>query len=326
MNLTNKLWQWMTLFVYFCEYFSGMSIIVSNITKLYGTQLALDNVSFSIKPGEIVGLLGPNGAGKSTLMKIITCFIPPSSGDVTVYGHDIRSQSLEVRKRVGYLPENNPLYTDMYIREALEFIAGIHKLEGNTAKRISDIMELTGLNPERKKKIGALSKGYKQRVGLAQALIHDPDVLILDEPTSGLDPNQLVDIRNLITRIGSSKTVVLSTHIMQEVEAMCNRAIIINLGKIVADDTPSHLLSSSGGSQRVIVEFDNDVDVKKLRQIKGVKQVNHRTGKVWVFDAMQETDIRQEIFRFAVDNNLTVLSMQKEENSLESVFRKLTGK
>jgi len=303
-----------------------MSIIVSNITKLYGTQLALDNVSFSIKPGEIVGLLGPNGAGKSTLMKIITCFIPPSSGEVTVYGHDIRSQSLEVRKRVGYLPENNPLYTDMYIREALEFIAGIHKLEGNIAKRISDIMELTGLNPERKKKIGALSKGYKQRVGLAQALIHDPDVLILDEPTSGLDPNQLVDIRNLITRIGSSKTVVLSTHIMQEVEAMCNRAIIINLGKIVADDTPSHLLSASGGNQRVIVEFDTDVDVKKLKQIKGVKQVNHRTGKVWVFDALQETDIRQEIFRFAVDNNLTVLSMQKEENSLESVFRKLTGK
>lgn len=301
-----------------------MSIIVSNITKRYGTQLALDNVSFSIKPGEIVGLLGPNGAGKSTLMKIITCFIPPSSGDVTVYGHDIREQSLEVRKRVGYLPENNPLYTEMYIREALEFIAGIHNMGDKTKSRINDIMELTGLNAERKKKIGALSKGYKQRVGLAQALIHDPDVLILDEPTSGLDPNQLVDIRNLIIEIGKQKTVVLSTHIMQEVEAMCNRAIIINLGKIVADDTPKNLLNAMGASDRVIAGFDKDVDLKLLKQIKGVKQVTKRDSNTWLFEAEMGIDIRQEIFKFAVDHNLTVLSMQKEESTLEGVFQKLT--
>lgn len=301
-----------------------MSIIVSNITKRYGTQLALDNVSFSIKPGEIVGLLGPNGAGKSTLMKIITCFIPPSSGDVTVYGHDIREQSLEVRKRVGYLPENNPLYTEMYIREALEFIAGIHNMGDKTKSRISDIMELTGLNAERKKKIGALSKGYKQRVGLAQALIHDPDVLILDEPTSGLDPNQLVDIRNLIIEIGKQKTVVLSTHIMQEVEAMCNRAIIINLGKIVADDTPKNLLNAMGASDRVIAGFDKDVDLKLLKQIKGVKQVTKRDSNTWLFEAEMGIDIRQEIFKFAVDHNLAVLSMQKEESTLEGVFQKLT--
>jgi len=301
-----------------------MSIIVSNITKRYGTQLALDNVSFSIKPGEIVGLLGPNGAGKSTLMKIITCFIPPSSGDVTVYGHDIREQSLEVRKRVGYLPENNPLYTEMYIREALEFIAGIHNMGDKTKSRINDIMELTGLNAERKKKIGALSKGYKQRVGLAQALIHDPDVLILDEPTSGLDPNQLVDIRNLIIEIGKQKTVVLSTHIMQEVEAMCNRAIIINLGKIVADDTPKNLLNAMGASDKVIAGFDKDVDLKLLKQIKGVKQVTKRDSNTWLFEAEMRIDIRQEIFKFAVDHNLTVLSMQKEESTLEGVFQKLT--
>lgn len=301
-----------------------MSIIVSNISKRYGTQLALDNVSFSIKPGEIVGLLGPNGAGKSTLMKIITCFIPPSSGDVTVYGHDIREQSLEVRKRVGYLPENNPLYTEMYIREALEFIAGIHNMGDKTKSRINDIMELTGLNAERKKKIGALSKGYKQRVGLAQALIHDPDVLILDEPTSGLDPNQLVDIRNLIIEIGKQKTVVLSTHIMQEVEAMCNRAIIINLGKIVADDTPKNLLNAMGASDRVIAGFDKDIDLKLLKQITGVKQVTRRDANTWLFEAEKGIDIRQEIFKFAVDHNLTVLSMQKEESTLEGVFQKLT--
>lgn len=303
-----------------------MSIVVSNITKRYGTQLALDNVSFSIKPGEIVGLLGPNGAGKSTLMKIITCFIPPSSGNVSVYGYDIREQSLEIRKKVGYLPENNPLYTEMYIREALEFMAGLHNLGDKTAKRVNDIMELTGLNPERKKKIGALSKGYKQRVGLAQALIHDPDVLILDEPTSGLDPNQLVDIRNLITEIGKQKTVVLSTHIMQEVEAMCNRAIIINLGKIVADDSPKNLLDVMGSSDKVLAEFDQPIDIKLLKQINGVKQVSKRDSNIWLFESEKGIDIRQDIFKFAVDHKVTVLSMQREESSLESVFQKLTKK
>ena len=213
-----------------------MSIKVSNITKLYGEQKALYDITFEIKPGEIVGLLGPNGAGKSTLMKIISCFIPPTSGDVSVYGYDILEQSIEVRKKVGYLPENNPLYLDMYVREYLEFIAGIHKLGDKTKERIDLMIDITGLEIERKKKIGALSKGFRQRVGLAQAMIHDPEVLILDEPTSGLDPNQIVEIRKLISEIGKQKTVMLSTHIMQEVEAICHRAIIINKGIIVALD------------------------------------------------------------------------------------------
>ncbi len=303
-----------------------MSIIVSNISKLYGSQLALDNVSFTIKPGEVVGLLGPNGAGKSTLMKIITCFIPPSAGDVTVYGHDIREESLEVRKKVGYLPENNPLYTEMYIRECLEFVAGLHNLRNNKPKRIDEIMELTGLNPERKKKIGALSKGYKQRVGLAMALIHDPEVLILDEPTSGLDPNQLVEIRNLIIEVGKEKTVVLSTHIMQEVEAMCNRAIIINAGKIVADDSPKNLQLNMGAANIVRVEFDTTVDIKLLNKISAVNKVTSLGKNVWLFEAEKDHDVRQAIFKFAVDHNLTVLSMQKEESSLENIFQKLTKK
>lgn len=303
-----------------------MSIIVSNITKRYGNQLALDNVSFSIKPGEIVGLLGPNGAGKSTLMKIITCFIPPTSGDVTVYGHDIREESLEIRKKVGYLPENNPLYTEMYIRESLEFIAGLHNLGDNKTKRINEIMQLTGLDTERKKKIGALSKGYKQRVGLAMALVHDPEVLILDEPTSGLDPNQLVEIRNLIVEIGKQKTVILSTHIMQEVEAVCNRAIIINKGRIVADDSPKNLLHNLGNTDRVLAGFDRDVDIKLLRQIKGVRQVTSVEPLTWMFESEKDQDVRQEIFKFAVEHKLTVLSMQKEESTLENVFQKLTMK
>ncbi len=301
-----------------------MSIVVSNITKRYGTQLALDNVSFSIKPGEIVGLLGPNGAGKSTLMKIITCFIPPTSGDVTVYGHDIREESLEIRKKVGYLPENNPLYSEMYIRESLEFIAGLHNLGDNRTKRINEIMQLTGLDTERKKKIGALSKGYKQRVGLAMALVHDPEVLILDEPTSGLDPNQLVEIRNLIVEIGKQKTVILSTHIMQEVEAVCNRAIIINKGRIVADDSPKNLLHNLGNTDRVLAGFDRDVDIKLLRQIKGVRQVTVVEPLIWMFESEKDQDVRQEIFKFAVEHKLTVLSMQKEESTLENVFQKLT--
>jgi ABC-2 type transport system ATP-binding protein len=212
-----------------------MSIIVSHITKLYGQQKALNDVSFSIHSGEVVGFLGPNGAGKSTMMKILTCFTPPSSGDASVCGHDILEESLEVRRKVGYLPENNPLYLDMYVREYLNFIAGIHHVVGNVDKRVKEMIEITGLQAEQKKKIGALSKGFRQRVGLAQVLLHDPEVLILDEPTSGLDPNQLLEIRNLIKEVGKEKTIMLSTHIMQEVEAVCDRAIIIHNGKIVAD-------------------------------------------------------------------------------------------
>ena len=301
-----------------------MSIIVSHISKRYGEQLALDDVSFSIKPGEIVGLLGPNGAGKSTMMKIITCFIPATSGDASLYGFDTREQSLEVRKRVGYLPENNPLYTDMYIREYLEFIAGIHKLGKSSRKRVAEMMEVTGLNPEKGKKIGALSKGFRQRVGLAQALIHDPEVLILDEPTSGLDPNQLVEIRNLILEIGKEKTVMLSTHIMQEVEAMCNRAIIINHGKIVADDTTGQLLSGANFSAHVVVEFDKEINPELLKTIKGVTGIKKVSGFTWIVESAKDTDVRQEIFRFAVDHQLSVLSMQNQGKRLEDVFQQLT--
>jgi len=251
-----------------------MSIIVKNITKLYGTQKALDKVSFEVKAGEIVGLLGPNGAGKSTMMKIITCFIPPTSGDVSVYGFDIMEQSVEVRKKVGYLPENNPLYLEMYVKEYLEFVAGLHQLGKNTHKRIAEMIANTGLESEQNKKIGALSKGYRQRVGLAQALIHNPEVLILDEPTSGLDPNQLIEIRNLIKEIGKEKTVMLSTHIMQEVEAICNRVVIINKGKIVADDLTEKLSAVTSPKEIILVEFDKEVKMELLKGITGVAKVN----------------------------------------------------
>ena len=303
-----------------------MSIQVSNITKNYGGQLALNDVSFTIKPGEIVGLLGPNGAGKSTMMKILTCFIPPSSGKASVYGFDIHEQSLEVRKKVGYLPENNPLYSDMYIKEYLEFVAGIHELGKNTKKRVSEMIEMTGLGHEQKKKIGALSKGYRQRVGLAQALIHNPDVLILDEPTSGLDPNQLVEIRNLIAEIGRQKTVMLSTHIMQEVEAMCNRAIIINFGKIVADDTTDHLLNKKENTEQVVVEFDQEVKAELLKSVKGVLNISKVSANTWLVESGKDLDVRQELFRFAVEKGFTVLSMQKQSNRLEDVFQQLTKK
>lgn len=300
-----------------------MSIKVENITKIYGKQKALDDISFKVNPGEVVGLLGPNGAGKSTMMKIITCFIPPTSGNVSVYGFDIFEQSLEVRKKVGYLPENNPLYTDMYVKEYLEFIAGIYKLK-NKKSRVDEMVSLTGLEIEQKKKIGALSKGYRQRVGLAQALIHNPDVLILDEPTSGLDPNQLLEIRNLIKKIGKEKTVMLSTHIMQEVEAVCNRAIIIDKGKIVADDSTDNLTGKASTNQLIQVEFDKDIDTKLLDAIPGIKEVRKMKYNVWEILADNNDDVRLEIFQFAVDNKLKVLSMQKNEQSLEEVFQQLT--
>lgn len=217
-------------------------IQIEKVSKYYGGQLALDNVSFAAQKGEIVGLLGPNGAGKSTLMKIITCFIPPTEGEVKVCGHSIYDSPLEVRRHIGYLPEQNPLYTDMYVREFLSFAAGVYGVD-NTSERVEEMLQMTGLTPEAHKRIGQLSKGYKQRVGLAQALIHDPDVLILDEPTTGLDPNQLEEIRSLIREVGQRKTVLLSTHIMQEVEAMCSRAIIISHGQIVSDDPMNHLTS-----------------------------------------------------------------------------------
>lgn len=301
-----------------------MSIKVENITKVFGKQKALDNISFKVNPGEVVGLLGPNGAGKSTMMKIITCFIPPTSGSVSVYGFDIFEHSLQVRKKVGYLPENNPLYTDMYVKEYLEFIAGIYKLK-NKKSRIDEMISLTGLEIEQKKKIGALSKGYRQRVGLAQALIHNPDALILDEPTSGLDPNQLLEIRNLIKKIGKEKTVMLSTHVMQEVEAICNRVIIIDNGKIVADDSTANLSSKSSNVQVIKVEFNKEVERELLLSVKGVKNCKNINDNLWEIESDNSSDIREDIFQFAVENGFVVLSLQKTEQGLEEAFRQLTG-
>ena len=303
-----------------------MSIEVKQVTKVYGSQKALDQVSLNIKPGEIVGLLGPNGAGKSTLMKIITCFIPPTDGEVSVCGHDIFEESLQVREKVGYLPEHNPLYLEMYVREYLEFIAGIHKIKQNIRERVAAMIELTGLGPEQKKKIGALSKGYRQRVGLAQALIHDPEVLILDEPTSGLDPNQIHEIRNLIRSIGAKKTIMLSTHVMQEVEAICDRVIIIDKGIIVANEPKSNIYSRLVQPKQIVqVEFDKDISEITLPEHDNIINVQKIKNNIWVIEAEGNVDIRPGLFNFAVRNGLTVLSLQKIESNLEEVFRHLTN-
>lgn len=302
-----------------------MSIIVEGVTKLYGAQKALDNVSFEVNTGEIVGFLGPNGAGKSTMMKIITGFIPASSGRVRVNGLEAGTDNPEVKRQIGYLPENNPLYPEMYVREYLAFVASIYKM-ANSKKLISNIIEQTGLGPEQKKKIGSLSKGYRQRVGLAQALIHDPGVLILDEPTTGLDPNQIIEIRNLIKETGREKTVMLSTHIMQEVEAICGRVIIIDKGVIVANEEKSRIYSViSRKKQTVQVEFDKDPGENSIGTISGVKSVRKIREDMYDIEAEGSEDIRPSIFRFAVDNKLTVLSLNKQENNLEEVFRHLTS-
>ncbi len=303
--------------------FSSMSIIVQNVTKQYDNQLALNDVSLTIGKGEIVGLLGPNGAGKSTLMKIITCFIPPTKGTVSVEGFDIWEQSMEVRKRVGYLPEHNPLYLDMYVKEYLEFVGGIHHLKGDELnKRINEMIEMTGLGVEMHKKIGALSKGYRQRVGLAQAMIHNPSVLILDEPTSGLDPNQLIDIRNLIRDLGEEKTVLLSTHIMQEVEALCDKVIIINKGVVVANDNIENLTKESDNV--LVVEFDGKVSMEMLKNIVGLKQAKSINDNNWILESKADLDIRQDLMRWAINNNVIIKSMQREETSIEECFQRLT--
>jgi len=301
-----------------------MSIIVDSISKLYGEQKALDEVSFTVKPGQVIGFLGPNGAGKSTMMKIISCFIPQSSGTVTVNGYDVSSQSLEVRRMVGYLPEHNPLYTDMYVKEFLEFVGRIQMSKADAIQSTKRMIEMTGLGVEQHKKIGALSKGFRQRVGLAQAMIHNPEVLILDEPTTGLDPNQLVEIRSLIRNIGKEKTVILSTHIMQEVEAICDRVLIINKGKIVADDSTSVLRKQLDVGNVILVEFDKEVNEVQLSRIKGVFGLKKEKDGRWRIESASDTDIRQELFKFAVDHQLTVMALQKEEGNLESVFRQLT--
>jgi ABC-2 type transport system ATP-binding protein len=302
-----------------------VSILVNNITRLYGAQKALDNISFEVPKGEILGFLGPNGAGKSTMMKIITTFIPPSEGEVKVCGYDIITDSMEVRRKVGYLPEHNPLYLDMYVREYLGFIAGLHHMK-QKEKRIKEMVDLTGLGQEQHKKIGALSKGYRQRVGLAQALIHNPEVLILDEPTSGLDPNQLVDIRNLIKNIGKEKTVMFSTHIMQEVEAVCDRVIIINQGKIVADGLSGELGREKNSGYSISVEFDKDISRGALSQIEGVKRVDKTGENSWELFTDSKEDIRPAVFRFAVNQQLTVLTISRNEKNLETVFRDVTRK
>jgi ABC-2 type transport system ATP-binding protein len=302
-----------------------MSIQVKNLSKIYGKQKAVNDISFEIKTGEIVGFVGPNGAGKSTTMKILTGFIPQTSGEAKINDLDLIENSLEIRKHIGYLPENNPLYLDMYVKEYLEFVAGIYKLGKNTKSRIKEIIEQTGLTVEQNKKIGALSKGYRQRVGLAQALIHNPSILILDEPTSGLDPNQIIEIRNLISEVGKEKTVLLSTHIMQEVEAICDRIIIINKGEIVADDSIESIYKHTKDQlTTVVVEFDKEPDQKQLEGIKFVDKVAKIDGKNWLIQSSSTEDIRQHIFQFAVKSNIAVLSMQKKEKSLEEVFQELT--
>ncbi|MFN5224381.1 MAG: gliding motility-associated ABC transporter ATP-binding subunit GldA [Bacteroidota bacterium] len=303
-----------------------MSVKVSHISKTYGTQKALDDVSFEIGAGQVVGFLGPNGAGKSTMMKIISCFIPQTEGSASVQGFDTVEQSIEVRKRVGYLPEHNPLYLEMYVREYLSFVAGIHLKGNQIAKRVDEMVDITGLSPEQHKKIGSLSKGYRQRVGLAQAMIHDPDVLILDEPTSGLDPNQLLDIRNLITSLGKQKTVILSTHIMQEVEAICDRVIIINKGKIVADDRTDRIQQLTSRESALEVEFESATEINRLRQIPGVKRVQEAGKNKYMLYSDSNNDLRSTLFEFAVANNMKILTLQRSESSLEEIFHQLTGK
>jgi ABC-2 type transport system ATP-binding protein len=303
-----------------------MSIEVKGVTKYYGKQKALDNVSFSINTREIVGFLGPNGAGKSTMMKIITGFIPASSGKVMVNGVDAGSDDISIRNTIGYLPENNPLYPEMYVREYLGFVASFYNLSTPKEVAVNNIIGVTGLTPEQNKKIGALSKGYRQRVGLAQALIHSPEVLILDEATSGLDPNQIVEIRNLIKEAGKEKTIMLSTHIMQEVEAICDRIIIIDKGVIVADENKSGIYSRiQKPVQRVTVEFDRDPDEKELKALAVDLSVKKIRNNTWHIESAAAEDIRPLVFSFAVRNGFTVLSLQKEESNLEEVFRILTS-
>lgn len=303
-----------------------MSVVVSNLTRKYGTQLAVNNISFDIEKGEIVGFIGPNGAGKSTTMKMITGTLPPDQGSINIQGLPVADHLKEVRHLLGYLPENNPLYPEMYIREYLQYVAGLYSIKGKEAKeRIEEIIGLTGLEKEIHKKIGALSKGYRQRVGLAQALIHDPEILILDEPTTGLDPNQLAEIRQLISSIGRKKTVMLSTHILQEVEAICDRVIIINNGSIVADRLASELREESKGrKQTILVEPEGSPDPELWKQLPFVESVKSLGDGRFLLESSETRDIRAEVFNFAVNQKLTILSLSLQQKSLEEVFRELT--
>lgn len=303
-----------------------MSIEIRDITKRYGSQIAVENVSFSIRTGEIVGFIGPNGAGKSTTMKIITGNLPPDQGTVVIRGMPALEQRREIRKIIGYLPEHNPLYLEMYTREYLNYVAGLYRITGSSAReRVSLVVQMTGLAPEAHKKIGNLSKGYRQRVGLAQALIHDPEILILDEPTSGLDPNQLLEIRNLISSIGKKKTVLLSTHILQEVEAICDRVIIIDQGRIVADEQAS-LLREKGGRQiqTIHIEFNAPTDPRVWESLPFIEHVRALDGNQFLLETHESRDVRGDIFNFAVGQGLTILSLSLKEKSLEEVFREIT--
>jgi len=301
-----------------------MSISVKHLTKYYGEQAAVDNISFEAKNGEILGFLGPNGAGKSTTMKIITTFIPASDGEVEVCGLNIKNHSLEVRKKIGYLPEHNPIYLDMYVKEYLSFVGEIYKIK-NVKERVEEVIELVGLQKEQHKITGALSKGYRQRVGLAQSIIHDPEVLILDEPTSGLDPNQLAEIRELIRKIGQQKTVMLSTHIMQEVEAICDRVIIINNGRLVANATASELQSEED-NQVIYVEFDQAISRNRLAKLADVSQVEKINENTFLITSKSSIDLRKTIANYAQKESLLILTIRKEEKSLEEVFKAYTSK
>jgi len=300
-----------------------MSISVSNLTKIYGHQKAVDDISFALGNQEIVGFLGPNGAGKSTTMKIITGYLAADSGNAVANGINVNTNPLDAKKQIGYLPEGNPLYYEMYVREYLEFIAGIHHLKHDLKKRIEEVIDLTGLRIESNKKIGQLSKGYKQRVGLGAALIHDPNVLILDEPTTGLDPNQIVEIRQLIKNLGKNKTVLFSSHILQEVESICDRIIIINKGKIVADDKLTNLQSSNRNQHVVIVEFAGKINIELLKNLAGVEHVEEKENQYHMQTADPDK-VKKLLLESSLQNNLDILSLQGKSKSLEEVFRNLT--
>ena len=301
-----------------------MSITVSNLTKLYGTQKAVNNISFTINKGEIVGFLGPNGAGKSTTMKIITGYLEANSGKAEVCGETVDTNSLNTKKKIGYLPEANPLYFDMYVREYLEFVAGVHAIQ-NIKSKIETVIDTVGLKLEANKKIGQLSKGYKQRVGIAAALIHDPEVLILDEPTSGLDPNQIIEIREVIKRLGKDKTVLFSSHILQEVEAICDRVIIINRGNIVADDLLSNLQKANTAQQQVLVEFKETITKEDLNSIENVIDVKQLSTNSFQLSTDNSENVRKQLLELSLKNNLNIVSLQSETNSLEDIFRNLTA-
>ncbi|MEP2770822.1 MAG: gliding motility-associated ABC transporter ATP-binding subunit GldA [Fulvivirga sp.] len=302
-----------------------MSIKVNQLTKIFGEQKALDAISFEAKEGEILGFLGPNGAGKSTTMKIATTYLPPTTGQVEVCGLDVEEHPYQVRASIGYLPEHNPLYLEMYVREYLSFIGEVHGLGGKKLKsRIEEVIKLCSLQKEHNKKIEALSKGYRQRVGLAQALIHDPKVLILDEPTTGLDPNQIIEIRNLIKSISKDKTVIFSTHIMQEVQAMCDRVVVINNGRVVANDRIENLKPTDQSKVIIKVEFSEAVKVTDLEAIEGVVAVEQKTEAAFVLTCVADRDIRPAIFKFATEKGVSLVGLTQEEVTMENIFQDLT--